>query len=301
MASAFPIIMLVCLLICTGINYLLLKRTDQTHSGLVLGVTLPPGAAALPEVQSILKRYLHQLRAVCLGCCAVGVALLFLKNHQARIFLWMDFFLLSTVLPYLPSFWAGKALKALRDEKGWPAAPEDEGWKLQLFYCNPADKRTTVPKRVGAGTTMNFGTVLGKVYAVFIALILAAILLLGPVVGVIDRTPVRLELEVSPKHQLVVLHGRQEKYTIPTASITDVTLYPFLPENFRVKGIDLEHYWHGTFTMLHDGKVYFCLDPTAEKFLRVETESGIYWLTAETPQQTQKMYEWLQSPENREG
>ena len=298
MVSAFPIIMLVCLVLCTGINYLLLKRTDQNRNGLLLGVTLPPEAAALPEVQSILQKYKRQLQAVCLFCCAVGVLLLFLKDTQARVFLWMDFFLLSMALPYLPSLGAGKALKALRDAKGWPADPEDEGWKLQLFYCNPADKRITVPKRVGVGTTINFGTVWGKIYAVFIAVILAAILLLGPVVGVIDRTPVRLE--VTSEQQLIALHGKQEKYTIPTGSITDVELYPFLPENFRVKGIDLDHYWQGTFTMLHDGKVYICLDPTAEKFLRVETEDSIYWFTAETPEQTQTMYEWLQSPENRE-
>lgn len=299
MMTAFPIIMFVCLVLCTGINYLLLKRTDQNRSGLLLGVTLPPEAAALPEVQQILQQYKRQLRAVCLFCCAVGVLLLFLKDSQARVFFWMDFFLLSMVLPYLPSLQAGKALKALRDEKGWPVDPEDAGWKLQLFYCNPDDKRTTVPKRVGVGTTINFGTVLGKVYAVFIALILTSILLLGPVVGVLDHTPVRLE--VTSENQLIALHGKQEKYTLPLSSIRRVDLYTFLPENFRVKGIDLEHYWKGTFVVLHDGKASFCLDPTAEKFLRVETEDGIYWFTAETPEQTQKMYEWLQPPENRAG
>ena len=66
-----------------------------------------------------------------------------------------------------------------------------------------------------------------------------------------------------------------------------------LPDAARVKGIDLEHYWQGTFIMIHDGKVHLCLDPTAEKFLRVETENGIYWLTAETPEQTERMAEWL--------
>ncbi len=299
MTAAFPIIMFVCLVLCTGINYLLLKRTDPDRSGLLLGVTLPPDAAALPEVQQILQTYKRQLRAVCLGCCAVGVLLLFLKGTTARIFFWMDFFLLSMVLPYLPSLQAGKALKQLRDEKGWPAAPEDAGWKLQLFYYNPADKRTTVPKRVGAGTTINFATVWGKVYLVFIGLILAAILFTGPVVMGLDHTPVRLE--VSSAQQLIALHGKRQKYTIPTSSITDVDIYPFLPDSARVKGIDLEHYWQGTFVMIHDGKVHLCLDPTAEKFLRVETEDGIYWFTAETPELTQEIYDWLQLPGNQEG
>ena len=140
----FSIVMFVCLVLCTGINYLLLKRTGQNRDGLLLGVTLPPEAAALPEVQEIMRKYKRQLRIICLVCCAVGVLLLlFLKVTTSRVFLWMDFFLLSMFLPYLPSFWAGKALKALRDEKGWPVAPEDAGWKLQLFYYNPADKCTS--------------------------------------------------------------------------------------------------------------------------------------------------------------
>ena len=45
--------------------------------------------------------------------------------------------------------------------------------------------------------------------------------------------------------------------------------------------------------MIHDGTVHLCLDPTAGKFLRVETEDGIFWLTAETDEQTEKVADWL--------
>ena len=55
----------------------------------------------------------------------------------------------------------------------------------------------------------------------------------------------------------------------------------------------MEHYWQGTFVMIHDGTVHLCLDPTAGKFLRVETEDGIFWLTAETDEQTEKVADWL--------
>ena len=44
---AFSIIMLACLIVCVGIDYLSLKRIDQ--NGALLGVTLPPDAAALPQ------------------------------------------------------------------------------------------------------------------------------------------------------------------------------------------------------------------------------------------------------------
>ena len=45
--------------------------------------------------------------------------------------------------------------------------------------------------------------------------------------------------------------------------------------------------------MVHDGTVHLCLDPTAGKFLRVETEDGIFWLTDETDEQTEKLADWL--------
>ena len=75
--------------------------------------------------------------------------------------------------------------------------------------------------------------------------------------------------------------------------ITNVQVYSSLPEAGRVSGIDLEHYWQGTFVMVQDGTVHLCLDPTAGKFLRVKTDSGIFWLTAETDEQTEKIAGWL--------
>ena len=53
---AFSIIMLACLIVCVGIDYLSLKRIDQ--NGALLGVTLPPDAAALLKDKSALKKLL---------------------------------------------------------------------------------------------------------------------------------------------------------------------------------------------------------------------------------------------------
>lgn len=67
----FSIIMLVCLIVCVGIDYLSLKRIER--NGALLGVTLPQNAAELPEVQDIVQRYLRRLRTICLLCAAVSV------------------------------------------------------------------------------------------------------------------------------------------------------------------------------------------------------------------------------------
>lgn len=71
----FSIIMLVCLIVCVGIDYLSLKRIER--NGALLGVTLPQNAAELPEVQDIVQRYLRRLRTICLLCAAVSVGLFF--------------------------------------------------------------------------------------------------------------------------------------------------------------------------------------------------------------------------------
>jgi len=54
--------------------------------------------------------------------------------------------------------------------------PDDDGlWLGGFIYNNPADKRVFVPKRLGLGLTVNWGTAGGKaLYAIIVLLIVAA-------------------------------------------------------------------------------------------------------------------------------
>ena len=83
----FSIIMLVCLIVCVGIDYLSLKRIER--NGALLGVTLPQNAAELPEVQDIVQRYLRRLRTICLLCAAVSVGLFFAPNSLFYVTVWL--------------------------------------------------------------------------------------------------------------------------------------------------------------------------------------------------------------------
>lgn len=83
----FSIIMLVCLIVCVGIDYLSLKRIER--NGALLGVTLPQNAAELPEVQDIVQRYLRRLRTICLLCAAVSVGLFFAPNSLFYVTVWV--------------------------------------------------------------------------------------------------------------------------------------------------------------------------------------------------------------------
>ena len=166
-------------------------------------------------------------------------------------------------------------------------ADEDDVWLLGSLYYNPADTRVMVAKRLGLGTTVNLATPVGKgTVAVLIAIIVGS-LFVGPAMGVADSIPTELELRGSAPAVLVASHGKREKYTLSADRITDVQLRSTLPECSRTVGTGLDHYLEGDFYVTGEGQAYFCLDPTAAVFLRVEANGIVYWFTGDSAEETQ--------------
>ena len=58
-------------------------------------------------------------------------------------------------------------------------------------------------------------------------------------------------------------------------------------------GTGMDTYLEGDFSVSGQGAAKFCLDPTDPLFLRVEAGGQVYWFTAETPELTQSMGQWL--------
>lgn len=166
-------------------------------------------------------------------------------------------------------------------------ADEDDVWLLGSLYYNPADTRVMVAKRLGLGSTVNLATPVGKgTVAVLIAIIVGS-LFVGPAMGVADSIPTELELRGSAPAVLVASHGKREKYTLSADRITDVQLRSTLPECSRTVGTGLDHYLEGDFYVTGEGQAYFCLDPTAAVFLRVEANGIVYWFTGDSAVETQ--------------
>ena len=369
--------MLLTFWLCAGVNYIMLRNMSKRQKGLLLGVTLPPEADALPEVQAIVKQYRTRLGTLCLVCAALSVPLAFVQETAIALTLWMLFFFAGLALPYLPLLRANAKLKALKKAHGWqgsgcrmvdtgasafalpkpiglwtllvplvlcllpmalPGLPrglmlvcgidaacvlllwglgrwtfrrredmvtedsarnqtllrvrrlywdrfwrlnlwamallnlflilgyrseaailglslgfivlllagslwmefsvrraqaaltadsgvvadEDDAWLGGIFYYNPTDKRFLVAKRLGLGSTVNLGTWAGKLYYAFVGLVLVVCLAIGPIFGIVDSIPVRLELSGSAPVCLVASHGQSEKYRLDTDAITDV-------------------------------------------------------------------------------
>ena len=111
--------MLLTFWLCAGVNYIMLRNMSKRQKGLLLGVTLPPEADALPEVQAIVKQYRTRLGTCCLVCAALSVPLAFVQETAIALTLWMLFFFAGLALPYLPLLQANATLKALKKAHGW--------------------------------------------------------------------------------------------------------------------------------------------------------------------------------------
>lgn len=399
--------MLLTFWLCAGVNYIMLRNMSKRQKGLLLGVTLPPEADALPEVQAIVKQYRTRLGTLCLVCAALSVPLAFVQETAIALTLWMLFFFAGLALPYLPLLRANAKLKALKKAAAGQNAPtrvvdtaasafalpkpmglwtllpplvlslapialpgllrvrrlywdrfwrlnlwalavlngmlalgfrseatilggtlgftvllvaatlwmelsvrraqavltdaativadEDDAWLGGIFYYNPTDKRFLVAKRIGLGSTVNLGTWAGKLYYAFVGLVLVACLAIGPIFGLVDSIPTRLELSGSAPVCLVASHGQSEKYRLDTDAITDVQLRDTLPEAARTWGTGMDHYLQGDFYVIGEGNARFCLDPTQKCFLRVEAAGQVYWFTGDSEDHTAAIAQALQS------
>lgn len=111
--------MLLTFWLCAGVNYIMLRNMSKRQKGLLLGVTLPPEADALPEVQAIVKQYRTRLGTLCLVCAALSVPLAFVQETAIALTLWMFWFFVGLALPYQPLLRANAKLKALKKAHGW--------------------------------------------------------------------------------------------------------------------------------------------------------------------------------------
>ncbi|MFR6092726.1 MAG: hypothetical protein ACLUIR_05095 [Faecalibacterium prausnitzii] len=278
---AFSIIMLACLIVCVGIDYLSLKRIDQ--NGALLGVNCrrtPPPC----QVQSIVQQYLRWLRIICLLCAAGGVGLFSCPIRCSGS--WSGLFLFRKSGSAVSALSVGKSHPQRLRMPRLPAARRCPMEIRSVLLCSD-DTRASVLS-ASAGTTANLATLRaccgGQCRAI------AAILLTGPVLASSTTRPQGWNCGITTV-ELQSYHGKTGVHH-PLDSITKVQVYSSLPEAAGSAAST----WSTTGrapSSWYDGTVHLCLDPTAGKFLRVETEDGIFWLTAETDEQTEKVADWL--------
>lgn len=411
--------MLLTFWLCAGVNYIMLRNMSKRQKGLLLGVTLPPEAGEDPAVQAVVKRFRRQLGGCSLLCAVSAVPLAFVKDTDLFLTLWMFWFFVGLLLPYLPLFGANTRLKALKKVAAGQNAPTrvvdtaasafalpkpmglwtllpplvlslapialpglprglmlvcgidaacvlllwglgrwtfrrredmvtedsarnqtllrvrrlywDRFWRLNLWAMALLNLFLILGYRSEAailGLSLGFTVLLlagslwmefsvrraqaaltetapivadeddawvGKLYYAFVGLVLVVCLAIGPIFGIVDSIPVRLELSGSAPVCLVASHGQSEKYRLDTDAITDVQLRDTLPDAARTWGTGMDHYLQGDFYVIGEGNARFCLDPTQKCFLRVEAGGQVYWFTGDSEDHTAAIAQALQS------
>lgn len=105
--------------LCVGINYLMLRNQSKHQKGLLLGVTLPPEADDLPEVQTLVRQSRKRLGLLSLLCVLTSLPLVLVEDTALFLTLWMFWYFVGLGLPTLPLLQANAKLKALKRAHGW--------------------------------------------------------------------------------------------------------------------------------------------------------------------------------------
>ena len=156
-----------------------------------------------------------------------------------------------------------------------PVVDEDDYWIWGQFYYNPHDKKTFINERVGMGMSVNYATPAGKAMAVFVVVVLLAML---PLCGwlIADESAVT---ELSVSSETIVAQHRNTVYEISLEDIQDMKLLDELPPAAKVWGTGTDNLLKGKFSVEGYGMATLCLNPQETPILMLQTADGIYFLS----------------------
>ncbi len=156
---------------------------------------------------------------------------------------------------------------------------EDDKWLWGMFYYDPNDRKLVVNNRVGNNTTVNLARPAGKVLMGAVALLMAALPLLGLWLVEEERTPVCLTLTQT---QLVAEH-RGVVYAVERADIAGVELLAQRPEGMRRNvGTAMDTVLKGDWSAAAYKRMSVCLDPRQGPWLLITTQSGECYLLGDS-------------------
>lgn len=176
--------------------------------------------------------------------------------------------------------------------EAFDGADDDRYWLWGIIYHNKNDKRFMVSNRVGIGTTINMAKPAGKIFMIIIGIILivstvgASIWML-----LIDYTPINLEIT----DKYIISSQLSEEYKISLNTVTNVELLEELPDLSKRVGTGMESLYKGSFVEKEGErkKCQVCVRIKDGPYIRLETETDVYYLNDEESEETLRIYEEL--------
>lgn len=99
--------------------YVLLKNETKFKKNIAIGVTLPQEGRTDSQVVAALNRLKKQLLWICIGLILIAVPCMFIPQTGAAMTVYMIWIDACIVLPYLPYIRCNKALRQIKQDKGW--------------------------------------------------------------------------------------------------------------------------------------------------------------------------------------
>ena len=149
---------------------------------------------------------------------------------------------------------------------------EDEYWLLGCLYYNPKDKHVLVNARTGMNMTVNLATGVGKGFMIFSVLVILWLPFMGFWMMAEEFTPIRSEIT---EETLIVSHMTKE-YVIDLDEMQSVSVIDELPGTRKDIGTNMETLFRGQFQVEGYGTCPLCLNPQAEEFVVIKTETDTY-------------------------
>lgn len=106
------------------IMYYVQKNECKPKKNIIVGVTLPYEAQGDGEVLALLERYKREMKLICWIMLAAGVPSLFLRSFGAFLTVWMLWIDAICVVFFIPYVRCNKALRRLKEERGWRRTEE---------------------------------------------------------------------------------------------------------------------------------------------------------------------------------
>ena len=170
-----------------------------------------------------------------------------------------------------------------------PEVDDDECWVFGMFYYNPQDNRSMIPKRFGIGSTVNMAKPAGKITALILIISVASI----PVCCIwsifAEYTPLYLKVENSH----VIAGHMSENCNIDIDDIDSIKVIDEFPKATKKMGTNFENLYTGQFDVEGYGYCDISLRPKAKEFIVIEVDKYIYILSGQDDKETQEVYEEL--------
>lgn len=326
----FEAVMAVTMLIITVVVFASYQSGAGLRKNLRMSVALPKPHANADEVIDIVNRYKKKNTGIFLITVLLILPMFFIQ-YTSLIMLYLAAWILLVLIVYNNLFCSyNSKLLLLKSRKLWfmdgdyhpldrsrvqrkrhellhqlfptaldklvkntkePIYVDDDEYWINGYYYNPNDKRTTVEKRVGVGTTANLATKSGKltIYGSF-AFIL--IILTAMFVVFIQMDFVTFQMVIGD--QTVRIDAPMYGYEFDNSKIQEVNLAYTLPEGgTRTNGAATESYLLGNFRYDTYGKTKMFVYRQYPPYLVIKLTDRTVLFNSQSEEETLLLYEEL--------